>query len=240
MKKAAFSLIFALLIIVTTAPMAFANSGGPYSLTVIVEAPPDGLNFSILLADGTDTGSLYGSKRGREVSYTYYFFEKNDLDGAAVQIRANELILDCPIPVLKHFNDTMLLDIESGRFSQGKLAFRAVKLVSARVFFTLIIEGFVFLMFLYRTKRSWFVFASVNLVTQSLFNVFLFSSGISKFAVFYGLVLLPIELVIIIVEAVLFVLLLKEHTHRRAAGFAAVGNITSWLLGILLISFLAI
>lgn len=101
---------------------------------------------------------------------------------------------------------------------------------------TLLIEGLLLFAFGYRSKRSWLVFLLVNLVTQGGFAVYLavtvLNHGVSGWSlIFY----IPIEVVITLVELLLYRRLLTEKNKARAAVYAIAANLCSAVLGLWLI-----
>ena len=86
---------------------------------------------------------------------------------------------------------------------------------------TLLIEGLLLFAFGYRSKRSWLVFLLVNLVTQGGFAVYLavtvLNHGVSGWSlIFY----IPIEVIITLVELLLYRRLLTEKNKAGAGVYA--------------------
>jgi hypothetical protein len=98
-----------------------------------------------------------------------------------------------------------------------------------RVVLTLIVEGLVFFLLGFRTRRSWTVFLIVNLVTQGALNLWINTVTYNDYSLFFGLIFY--EFVIIIVEMVAFLGLLKEHGKWRRALYVLLANILSLLGG---------
>ena len=101
---------------------------------------------------------------------------------------------------------------------------------------TFLIEGALLLAFGYRSRRSWLVFLLVNLVTQGGFALYLavtvLNHGVSGWSLLFYL---PIELIITVVESLLYRRLLTERSWERAVGYAIVANVCSATVGLLLI-----
>ena len=101
---------------------------------------------------------------------------------------------------------------------------------------TLLIEGVLLLAFGYRSRRRWLVFLLVNLVTQGGFALYLavtvLNHGVSGWSLLFYL---PIELIITVVESLLYRRLLTERSWERAVGYAIVANVCSATVGLLLI-----
>lgn len=101
---------------------------------------------------------------------------------------------------------------------------------------TLLIEGLLLLAFGYRSKKSWRAFLLVNLVTQGGFAVYLavtvLNHGVSGWSlIFY----IPIEVIITLVELLLYRRLLTEKNKVRAAVYAIAANLCSAVFGLWLI-----
>ena len=101
---------------------------------------------------------------------------------------------------------------------------------------TLLIEGALLFVFGYRSKRSLWVFLLVNLVTQGGFAAYLAATvlnhGVSGWSLLFYV---PIEVIITVVEILLYRRLLTEKGKGRAAGYAVVANVQSATVGLLLI-----
>ena len=101
---------------------------------------------------------------------------------------------------------------------------------------TLLIEGVLLLAFGYRSRRSWLVFLLVNLVTQGGFALYLavtvLNHGVSGWSLLFYF---PAEVVITVVESLLYRRLLTERSWERAVGYAIVANVCSATVGALLI-----
>ena len=101
---------------------------------------------------------------------------------------------------------------------------------------TLLIEGVLLLAFGYRSRRSWLVFLLVNLVTQGGFALYLAVTVLNHSVSGWSLLFyFPAEVVITVVESLLYRRLLTERNWERAVGYAIVANVCSATVGALLI-----
>ena len=99
---------------------------------------------------------------------------------------------------------------------------------------TLIIEGILLWLFGFRAKRDWLVFLVVNLVTQAGLHLWIGSGAMAAGShPLYYLVLIVAEVPILLVELVVYVFLLQEHSRLRRAAYAACANVASYALGYL-------
>ena len=99
---------------------------------------------------------------------------------------------------------------------------------------TLIIEGVLLWLFGFRARRDWLVFLAVNLVTQAGLHLWIGSGAMAAGShPLYYLVLIVAEVPILLVELVVYVFLLQEHSRLRRAAYAACANVASYALGYL-------
>ena len=97
---------------------------------------------------------------------------------------------------------------------------------------TLLLEGLILFLFRYRQKRSWAVFGVTNLVTQGALAAALSMEAVQR-GVSWGFLslLIPAEIVIVVVEAIAYVLLLKERDKEFALSYALAANAVSAVVG---------
>ena len=93
---------------------------------------------------------------------------------------------------------------------------------------TLLLEGLILLLFRYRQKRSWAVFGVTNLVTQGALAATL-SINVIRHGAGFGFLLLfaAAEFAVLVVEAVAYVVLLKERSRKTAVFYALAANAVS-------------
>ena len=99
---------------------------------------------------------------------------------------------------------------------------------------TLAVEGILLWLFGFRSRRSVVVFLVVNLVTQAVLHILLGSAVLAVGAHYlYYLVLLPVEVLIWLAEAVAYGLLLRDQKPGRRVGYAICANAASYAAGFL-------
>ena len=105
---------------------------------------------------------------------------------------------------------------------------------------TLVVEGVLLWLFGFRSRRSVAVFFIVNLVTQVALHILLGSAILAVGAhSLYYLMLLPVELLIWLAEAVAYGLLLRGQKPGRRVGYALCANAASYAAGFLPLHFIA-
>ena len=237
--------LLALLLLPGLTAAAQANAAEPPGLTVLVSHPPASLSLSIRLA-GAPAGESVALREERvawEAYYRFYYHtaprDADCLEGAVLQVQSSQGDFSCPLPdrAFATYNNLITLNLQTRTLSYGQPAWRTPLLVALRVTLTLLLEGLVFLLFGYRTRRSWLLFAAVNLLTQGGLNALITGPGSSAYFVFaYGFG----EMVVMAVEAAAFACLLREHGRGRAALCAVAANAASLFAGGLLLHFLPI
>ena len=144
----------------------YANSAAPPSLTIVVLNAPD--DIEIYSADGSE-------KAYREFSLSdplFRFYEGETFPNAImVKAEGRETLLELPAENISGYDKYAVLDYKAMELSVGQPAWRAPLLIFLRVSFTLIIEGIVFLLFGFRTKRDAAVFLTINILTQAALNI---------------------------------------------------------------------
>ena len=98
---------------------------------------------------------------------------------------------------------------------------------------TLLIEGALFWLFVFRERRGWLVFLAVNTATQV--GLHLAVGSILPQAGWhflnYTLTILIPELIVWMAEAAAYAFLLREHSRGRRVGYAFAANFASFVLG---------
>lgn len=98
---------------------------------------------------------------------------------------------------------------------------------------TLLIEGIILILFKFSLSKNLKVFLAVNCITQCFLTI-----GLNYLLLMFGLtgiiVQLPFEIIITIIEAIIYGFMLKEHSVKRRIAYALSANIISWLCSILL------
>lgn len=241
-QKKSLSLLLALsLLLCLLCPQAaLANSGEPPCFTVLVLNAPEDLSVSLVLGDETvEPVLLKQDTQAWESYYRFYYgmsgWEREDeeegLTDAALLVETGETEYTCALPAaaFDYYNNLLTLDVEEQTLAQGQPVWRQPLLVGLRIVLTLVLEGLVFFLFGYRSRRSWAIFLAVNLVTQILLNMAIVSAALSGgyWLFLYGFG----ELLIFAAEIAAFTLTLKEQGRGRAAACALSANAVSLLAG---------
>ena len=240
-----FTAIF--ILVISTPGIVSANSAEPPGFTVMVTNPPEDLSVSLLLAGGsqTDAVELRKETKAWEAYFKYFYhmteFRPDNYEGAVLIVKSGGTSFQCPLPAdtLRTYNNLMTLDLKTESLIMGQSSMRVPILVALRVVLTLLIEGIIFLLFGYRTRRSWLTFFIVNIITQGFLNAMI-TGPVNSAGSMLILVFIILETLIIAAEVTAFLVFLKEHKKVRSFLYSAVANIVSLILGGLLIGYLPI
>lgn len=111
--------------------------------------------------------------------------------------------------------------------------------LAVRIVLTIVIEMLVALLFGFREKKQLVILAVVNIITQILLNVGLniinYNSGAMAFTIFYVL----LEVVVFIVEAILYCTLLKKASMKKKKNgyyvlYSFIANLVSFIAGMII------
>lgn len=227
-KKGLSILIIILFIITSTTIPTYANSAEPPSLVIIVENPPEDFKMTLLSESGTNDGRRYDYVG--EVHYTFYYRDLNENRPTAVEITAYGKTQVVELPDLKNrYHEMYTLELNTMRFTSGESFSRSFKVVGFRVLATLIIEGLVFFLFGFRSRKSWLGFFILNLVTQLTLNMILNMDPIYSGYPLFGLIYA--ECFVFVAEFFAIHALVKEHSILRRNLFVLTANTLSLIFG---------
>ncbi len=238
MKKRLFAFCMIILML-SIHGIALANSAEPPGLTVIVHNPPEGLKLSLQL-DTRDTVPLVAERRFWEGQYRFYYHDfpggKDNIKNAALTVAYPGAVIYLPVPEEYFgYNKQITLDLKTNEIIQGQNPLRAPLLTAMRVLLTLIIEGVLLFVFGYRARRSILLFLILNIITQTSLNI-LFIGARGYWFLLYVLV----EVLIFIVEILIYRSRLTEHSKKRAVLYGLAANAASLILGGWMISCLPV
>lgn len=139
------------------------------------------------------------------------------------------------------FHTELVYDYESNTITQSTstVGYYLTQFLSTFIP-TLVVEGILLWLFGFRSRRSVAVFLIVNLVTQAALHILVGSAILSVGAHYlYYLMLVPVEVLILLVEAIVYGLLLRDQKPGRRVGYAVCANLASYAAGFLPLHFIA-
>lgn len=239
MKKILFVCITVIFTVLSVTPV-FANAEEPPCFTIVVYGAPDDLTVSYS-HPAMESFELVEDRRGWESYYKceYYKFRDMALDDSSEVTRGElrvqsvseniDFTLPAPDELMKTYNNIFTLDLGDQSLSNTNTAGRSVLLVAMRLAVTLIVEGAVLWIVGFREKRTWLVFLIVNLITQSMLIIPL--TGYIPPNVYWMFVYYGGEVLVFVIEALVYAFAMKEERKIRRVMTAVIANAASMLLG---------
>lgn len=131
-------------------------------------------------------------------------------------------------------NTVIYYDYASGQISRPSLYLNWLYHFLYTFLPTLLIEGLILLLFGFSLRQNGLVFLLTNLATQVLLTLTMGTLLISQGSFVYVLLFGPAELVVLIIEAIVYALLFKQHSRTRRVVYAIVANIVSAVAGLVI------
>jgi len=130
------------------------------------------------------------------------------------------------------FESVVFFDFSTGVAKEQAPMLPWIKRFAIALAVTLIIEGLILLLFRFSLKQNWKPFLLINIFTQIGLHlgIVLTQLALGTFFAFAAYIIL--EVIILIVEAVLFAKFLKQHSKLRRVMYAITANILSFIAGI--------
>lgn len=236
-KKKPILILTIMIFLVYSSIIGFANSAEPPTLTIIVPFAPEGLKLE--LSKEADVDRARVEDKLIENAYIFYLRAFDIKSTLYLTVEHGDELFNLQIKGLEQrYNSVYTLDLDKRTLTPGKQPLRSVILISLRMSLTLLTEGLIFWLFAFRQKTSWQVFLWVNLITQGLLNLWINTMPIQ---IGYGILMVAFaEILILLVETVIFTLVLKEHTKLRRCLYAFIANALSLVGGMIIITALPI
>ncbi len=237
MRKTFLILVVLMLLISLPVP-ALANSAEPPGIIIIANDLPEDAQIT-LEVPGVQPDNSWRSYRVDklwESQYKLWFhLDMESLTGARLRITvgAESFTILLPEDYTQRYNSVMTLDFAARTLSMGQNPWRQPLLTGLRILLTLLTEGFIFWLFGFRKKSSWLVFLVVNLLTQGWLNLQL--NGYAFYSSYWVLAFIGMEILIFLVEAIVFPFAVRERKVWQRIVYALAANAVSLALGILLI-----
>lgn len=213
---------FAFLFTAIFSAPVYANSAAPPSLTLVVLNAPD--DIEIYLENSSE-------KAYKEFSLSdplFRFYEGRSYTYITVEAEGRKTTLEMPEEIVSGYDNYAVLDYKTMELSAGQPWWRAPLLIFLRVSFTLIIEGFIFLLFGFRAKRDIAAFLLVNIITQAALNIIILTETNTAFLM---VELIFLEILIFIIESIAYCFLFTERSKGKLVVFSLIANLASLFIG---------
>ena len=248
-KKIIVALLIVIIVSSVTPITAMATSPGPQTMTLLVINAPKDLEISIVHDEVS--GDWLQARVSNRLWETYYEFSLSresagiwPYDDITILINSKKYgEFEMTLPKANQRWFTYRLDLETQTISQAYTHGRNLIIALCWLIPLVIIDGIVFLLFGYRQKQSWKVFAIENPAFHCLFigvwSLLLIIAEYNPFILLF-LLLIPVLLIPgariakLIVEINLFRGVVKEHSKARATTCVVVMNIVGTIVVIFL------
>jgi len=171
-------------------------------------------------------GKLTGSRQGADMVHTFSYFGTPERFKIIIVTPDNRVVTSGEL-ARKTFQMTLTYDYQTGAVSQRSIVVTYLVQIFSTLIPTLLIEGLLLLLFGFSLRRFWRPFLLVNLATQIILTASLGTAAITQGLFAAYLLAFPVELGILIIEAIAFTRLLKQHGKGRRIAYAIVANIFS-------------
>lgn len=135
----------------------------------------------------------------------------------------------------KAFSSKVYFDFQTGKAYEDLEIPLYIKQFIETFVLTLVIEGIILLLFGFSIKKNYKLFLTINLITQLLLLCVVGIFMINKGTIYAFISYLLFEVVILIIETILFSRYLCEHNICRRRLYAVVANLISFLVGVIML-----
>ena len=193
-------------------------------------------------------GKLIGTREGDKVIHEFGY-TLPDKFKIAILNSDNKIRVSSEV-ILNTFNSTIIYDYKNNSIineneidKNGALIGTINEMLSSKgilltCLLTLLIEGIILILFRFSIKNNVKSFILINIFTQVLLYIVLILL-VNKFSYkLFAPTLISMEVIILIIESVLFAKYLKEYTVKRRVIFSIFANIISFFSGYLIYIFL--
>lgn len=201
-------------------------------LTLLQDSVPSGWRACLAqpVSGPPTSGSLIGEERGGTMLHTFGYSVPSTYR-ILIVTESGEVWMSDPC-TRTALQSSVTLDWETKEVSIPSVWVGYALQFFATFLPTLVMEGLLLFLFRYRQKRSWVIFALVNLATLGALAAVLSVEAVQG-GVGWGFtsLLIMAEGIILVVEAVAYVVLWREHDRERALSYALAANGASALIG---------
>jgi hypothetical protein len=236
------SFLFLVLILAVVLPLmdthpCLADAAEPPSILIIVSHAPKDLEITL------ETTGIKAYRTDKTIESYFAFYSRDLIDSLPYRFKVTtggisfEITLDAP---LNRYDNIFTLNLAARTLTPGGSVSRSIELPALRILLTLVIEGIIFFLFGYRSKRSWISFLVINLISLAFINILLLGNvkplqdEFLIFTLFFG------EVLVFIFEMITFMIAIREHSRWRTALYVVAANMASLILGGFLITILPI
>ncbi len=211
---------------------AQANAAEPPIITIVISGVYDEVQGQLISDDVVIEGVVHHQKIETTIRfYRHTLFENQTLkDKVIFDLQLDDQHYEIEHPIMgMRYNQVYTLNKKAGVLETGKSLVRNVSLIGIRFLLTLLIEGLVFLLMKYRSKRTWLIFLLVNTITQGWLNFDITFNWQPHGYVLFGFVIM--EIIILTIETIIYLATIKEGRKIKILFTSILANMLSMFLG---------
>lgn len=192
------------------------------------------------LTEGTGVplwGSLTGKADGEHMVHQFGYVGLPDTYRIIIVTQSGNVTVS-DVFTRKALQSSISFDYATGKAVVPSIIILHLKQFGWTFSITLLIEGFILLLFGFKLRDNWKIFLLTNFITQILLTatvgVMLIKSGTTS----AHLVQFPVEIAILIIEVFVYKRFLVGNSNSRKVNYGIVANLISWIGAFLLINYL--
>lgn len=206
-------------------------------LSLLYSYEAEGWNPALAAGTGAPMwGSLVGKSDGDKMIHTLGYVGLPDTYRIIIVTESGKVSVS-DVYTRKALQSSITYDYKNGKVTIPQIWFSYIIQFLMTCIPTLIIEGFILLLFGFKIKENYKIFLLANLSTQAFLTFTLGVALILKGPFLAYFIQFPIEIVILIAETILYRRFLKGKSNGRKCVYGVVANIASWAVGFFLLSY---
>ncbi len=176
-------------------------------------------------------GKLTGQREGDNMVHNFSYLGTPDRFKVIIVEKSGNVTVSKDIIERRAFESTVYFDYATKKLWETSAIPAYIKQFTMTFAATLIVEGIILVLFRFSLKKNWKLFIGVNLLTQILLTLIVFSAMYFAGSMAAFLIYIPFEIVILVIESKLYKKYLLEHSPRIRISYAIVANIVSFIIG---------
>jgi hypothetical protein len=192
------------------------------------------------LTDGTNApifGQLTGKPSDAGMDHTFSYFGLPKTCKIIIVTQSGNVSVSAPY-TRESLQSSITYDYATGKIESTPVAFSYILQFLKTCIPTLVIEGALLFLFGFKLKENFPVFLLTNIATQTVLTFTMGAAFIQEGPFSAFIVQIPVEIAILIAETLVFMKFLKGKPAGRRCAYGIAANLTSWILGTILLLFI--
>lgn len=176
-------------------------------------------------------GKLTGQREGETMVHNFSYIGTPDKFKVIIVEKSGKVTVSRDVLERKAFKATIYFDYATNKLWESSAVPAYIKQFMITFTATLIVEGIILILFRFSLKKNLKPFLAVNLITQILLTLVVFTAMYFAGSMAAFLLYIPFEIVVLVIESRLYKKYLLQHSPSRRVGYAIVANVVSFLIG---------